>query len=340
MNNDFALEINEKYTRVSEIKYDTKNKKIELISLASEPTTPLFFSSENEKIVEKQGEVISKLYGTLKNKSRTAHVIIPDGYTFSQIIEMPKLKEKELLSAIHYQADEFIPMPIEETSMDLEILREDPKTHKVLLLIVASPRKIVSQVEKSVEMAGLIPDTLENELSACGRLFSEAVTFKGNATLILNFGFSNSSIYLVDNQLSLIMVARTLKIGLDLFVRDIMVNLNWEEKKVYEVLKTIGLNKDASYNIESIVMPLLKELFQELEKMVAMARDKYNLRVEEIQIFNFDNYIAQLPQKIQAYFSLPTQSVNLAQNLVANPLAQSNSKDISSYVSVIAANLR
>lgn len=337
-NNDFALEINERYTRICQLKQN--GKKLELVVLGSEPTTPLYFTSDNEKLLEKQAEVISKLYTSLKLKDRSVHVIIPDGFTYSQIVEMPKLKEKELLSAIHYQADEFIPMPIEETSLDLEILREDPKTKKVLILIVASPRKIVNQVEKTLEMAGLIPDSLENELSGTGRLFTEYLKFKGSATLVLNFGFNNSSVYLIDGQTSLVTLARTIKIGLDLFVRDIMINLNWEEKKAYEVLKTIGLNKDASYNIETIVTPLLRELLQEIEKVIILGRDRYNLRAEQIQVFNMDGHIAQFPQKLQAYFSIPTQSMTMSEILVQNPLAQSNAKEMSSYVSVVAANLR
>ena len=85
---------------------------------------------------------------------------------------MPKLKEKELIAAIRYQADEFIPMAIDETNLDLEVLKEDDKTNKMLIFIVASPKKLVEKIQKTVEMADFVPTTLENELSAVARLTS------------------------------------------------------------------------------------------------------------------------------------------------------------------------
>ena len=334
----FSLEINERFTRMCDTK--VSGKKVELVSLGYQDTTPLFFSSDSEKSIEKQAEVITSLYNNLKIKKRGINVIIPDIYTYSQIVEMPKLKEKELLAAIHYQADEFIPMPIEETSIDLEILREDPKSKKVLILIVASPKKIVNQIEKTIEMANLIPETLENELSACGRLISEVLQYKEGVALYVNFGFSHCSIYLVDTASSLIILSRTIKIGMELFVRDIKANLNWEEKKIYELLKTIGLNKNGSYDIESIVAPLVKELLQEIEKMMILARDKYGLKVDRLYMLNFDQQIAMLDQKIQAYFSLAVTPLLLKDNLVNNTIAQSFAKDMSAFVPVIAGTIR
>jgi Tfp pilus assembly PilM family ATPase len=205
---------------------------------------------------------------------------------------------------------------------------------------VASPKKIVNQIEKTIEMANLIPDTLENELSACGRLLSEALQYKEGVALYVNFGFSECSIYLVDTSSSLIILSRTIKIGMELFVRDIKANLNWEEKKIYDLLKTIGLNKNGSYDIESIVTALVKELLQEIEKMIILARDKYAMKVDRLYIFNYDQQIALLGQKIHDYLSLPVVSLVLKDNLVTNSIAKSFANDMSSFIPVIAGTIR
>jgi len=172
----FAIDINEKYTRIVDLTY--KNGKIDLSCMGTENTIPNFFSDDTEKSIENQSEIISKLYANLKIVKKNANIIIPDSQSFSQILEFAKLNEKELLSAVRYQSDQFIPMSIEEVVLDIEIMKEDKQNKKNTILIVASPKKTVDRVEKAIEMAGLNPESLENEMSSFGRLFSEVLYVK------------------------------------------------------------------------------------------------------------------------------------------------------------------
>lgn len=334
----FSLEINEKYTRMCDL--HPSGNKIELTSMGSYETAVNLFDTENQLVVDKQVEIVKRLYGNLRIKKKNVNVIIPDSRTYSQIVEMPKLKEKELIAAIRYQADEFIPMAIDETYLDLEILREDKKNKKLLVLIVASPKKVVDQVYTIVEKAGLVPESLENEMSAAGRLFSEVLKINSPVYLVINLGFSTTSIYLVDGNTKLIVFARTIKIGLDLFVKDLKINLNWEENKIIDTLKRIGLAKSGNLNFGAIILPLLKELVSEVEKFIILARQNMSLEVKNIYLFNFDSNIAYLPQYLEAYFHIPTTTAPLMDNVVQNPISKSFSNEISAYVSVISGNFR
>ncbi len=334
----FALEINEKYTRMCDLR--PNGQKIELLSLGSYETATNFFDTENQLVLDKQVEIIKRLYGNLRIRKKQINVIIPDSRTYSQIVEMPKLKEKELIAAIRYQADEFIPMAIDETYLDLEILREDKKNKKLLVLIVAAPKKVVDQVYSVVEKAGLSPESLENEMSAAGRVFSEVIQPKPSVYIVVNIGYSTTSIYLVDGTTRLIVFARTIKIGLELFVKDLKINLNWEENKIIETLKRIGLAKSGNMNLGSIILPLLKEMVSEIEKFILLARQNLNLEVKNIYLFNFDTNIAYLPQYLEAYFHIPTTTAPLSDSIIQNPISKSFSQELSAYLSVISGNFR
>lgn len=334
----FSLEINEKYTRMADLRLE--KKKIELLSLGSYDSAVNFFDTENQLVLEKQVETIKRLYANLKIRKKNVNVIIPDSRTYSQIVEMPKLKEKELIAAIRYQADEFIPMAIDDTYLDLEILREDKKNKKLLVLIVAAPKKVVDQVYAVVDKAGLVADSLENEMSAAGRLFSEVLAIDSPVYLVINIGFTTTSIYLVDGTTKLIVFARTIKIGLDLFVKDLKINLNWDELKIIDALKRIGLAKTGSLNLGAIILPLLKELVSEIEKFIALARQNLNLEVKNIYLFNYDTFVAYLAQYLQAYFNIPTSTAPIVSAVVPNPIAKSFANELSSYVSVISGNFR
>jgi type IV pilus assembly protein PilM len=339
MNGDtFALDINEKYTRMCKVHIN--KGKLELISLGYDTTAPNFYISQSDTLVQQQTKIITQLHTNLKINTRKVHVILPDSFTYSQVLEMPYLKEKELTSAIKYQADEFIPMPIDEVYLDIEILKEDEKAKKLLILIVASPKKIVDQLYQTLLTAKLVPETLENELSSLGRFVSEIVNFRGTTSLFVNFGYSTTSIYLIDGTTGLILMTRNIKMGIELLLRDLKVNLNWDDQKAIEALKTIGMTAGGSVDLTSIISPFMKELLRELEKMILLAREKFNSTVGRIVTFNYDSYVANFPTSIQSQLSLPTQTMPLKDILTPNPITQSFAPELSSFLSVISGNLR
>ncbi len=55
---------------------------------------------------------------------------------------------------------------------------------------------------------------------------------------------------------------------------------------------------------------------------------------------NFCAQVAMLNSRIESFFSLPVVTLDLKDNLVANPITQSFANEIPSFISVIAGNLR
>ncbi len=338
MKDSISIEINDKFTRMCDA--NINGGKIELMSLGVKETAPLYYSNINDVVVEKQAEVISRLYSNLKLTQKNARIVIPDAYTYSQIAEMPKLKEKELLAAIKYQADEFIPMPINETSLDLEVIMEDEVNKKTILLIVASPKTLVSNIEKTITRAGLVPFSLENELSSVARMYSEILKPQGKGSMVLNIGLNTTSIYVFDGLKNLLRLSRTFNIGLNLFLKDIAINMNWDDVRTAEALRTIGLAENASYNISEIVNPILTELFNEVEKIMILAKDRHSIAVDTIHLCNFEGAIAHLPEAIEKRFSIKTSQSRLDNHLIPNQVSNAFVKDLSSFMSVIAANIQ
>ncbi len=334
-----SLELGEKHIRIADSK--DQGGKIELLSLGYEERPKELFTSDTDVGLEKPAAVIGELFNRLKIKKRYVNVIIPDSYTFSQVIEMPKLNEKELLSAIRYQADQFVPMPIEEITLDIEILKENAQQRKLELLIVAAPKKITTLVEKLVEKIGLIPHSLENELSAVSRYCNRYHKPQTDGSyLVFNLDYDNSSIYLFDNSNQLL-ANRTIKFGLSLFLKDILINLNLEnESKAWETLKQVGLADSGSVNLYRLVEPLMKELNNHLEKFIILSKDKHQLTVGEIRLFNYSSVITQLDGKIQQAFNVPVSPLLRTDMVVENPVTTALRSELNDFVSVIGGNLR
>src|SRR3990167_3086933 len=104
-NDFFCIDLGESFIRISDIK--KAGNLFEAKSLGMIDVDPVFFRAEAEGVTEKQAAVLSKAIAQLKITKKNVNIVIPDSYSYNQFIETPKLNEKELLSAIKYQADQF-----------------------------------------------------------------------------------------------------------------------------------------------------------------------------------------------------------------------------------------
>lgn len=338
--NYFSLDIDEKFTKVIDAK---KTKEyLEILALGKAETTEFFYASNLEKNIENQADQIKKLVESSNVTKKNVNLIIPDSLTYSQIISMPLLNEKELITAIKYQADQFIPMPIEETNIDIEVISEDQKEKRVLLLIVAAPKKIVERIQTTVEMAGLNPESVENELSANSRFinsFSKNIIdlYKINQTqgiVIANFDTNSTSLSYFLPQELIVKEVHHLSIGYQLFLKETQVNTDTDIKKSEEMLKTYDKKNQSPFPLEKIVQPLVKEFSNELKIFIS----KYNPATVLFtnKIFLFPSLITSLTEEL----SLPINIFDPSSLFVKSQLIDTYKKELPIFISGIGANLR
>ncbi|MFZ2026453.1 MAG: pilus assembly protein PilM [Microgenomates group bacterium] len=336
-----SFDIGEKFTRVADA--SLKNKKIDIASLAEELSVSNYYVDDTEKTIELQAEVLNKMVHDLKITKKNVHVVIPDSFCFAQVMEFTRLNQKELLSAVRYQADQFIPLPIDEVVLDIEVVKENAITKRNTILVVASPKKLVERIEKTIEIAGFVPDALESQLSAIVRYFSDLSTYseaQPSLYMVVNFDFSTTSIYLLSMPGGVLLELRIVKTGYDLFVKELKFNLELQDNKASELLESVGFEKNGTYDLASFAGPLLRDLINEMQKFVFIAKDKYNLPIKKVITTNFDNRIHSFDKKLSELLSLPVESLLMRDVLVNNPISQSFSTKMSSFVGVISANIR
>ena len=276
--NFFSLDIDEKFTKLAEAK--KSGDVLEVTALGKTETSEFFYTGNLEKNIEAEVTQIKKLLETLNITKRNVNLIIPDALTYSQIVSMPLLNEKELISAIKYQADQFIPMPIEETNIDIEVIDEDQQEKKVLLLIVAAPKKIIEKIQTTVELAGLNPESVENELSSNSRflanfnknILNQYKVNQNQGIVIANFDTNSTSLAYFSPEQLLIRESHHLSIGYQLFLKETQVNIDTDIKKAEEILRIYDKKNSSSYPVDAIVQPLVKEFASELKIFIS----KYN----------------------------------------------------------------
>ena len=91
-------------------------------------------------------------------RGRATQVSVSNQKVIVRNIDMPEMTEAELVGAIEYQAQDYIPIPVEEAVLDFQILgrRTDPEGQpRQEVLLVAAQRAMVETLLASLKLAGL-----------------------------------------------------------------------------------------------------------------------------------------------------------------------------------------
>ncbi len=338
----FSLDIGESFIKLADVK--KINDQLEVYSLGFTPTNPGFYQTEIEKAIQNQADEINKLIISNKITKKNVAIVIPDSYTFSQIVTMPQLNEKELISAIKYQADQFIPMPVEETNIDIEILEENNDEKKITVLMVAASKKIIEKIQTLAELAGLVPESIENELSSVGRFFSEfknLINLKPqDKILIINLAGNSTSFYFYDAEHSIIRETHNFSFGYGLFIREIQINTNFDAKKAAEILKTYDPKQQSSYEITPIITPGLKEFLGEIKRFTSLIVQKYNSSINRIYFSGEASQFPGIIYLVEKMLALESKELNPYPLCKSNPITLSHKNILSMFISSIGANLR
>lgn len=325
-NSELAIHLSNNLIQITESLFDGKTFHIKKLVL-SEEGLPIF-SNQSEKILEDEAKLIEDLINKAKINAKNIRVVIPDNVTFFQIIDLPLLSEKELLSAVKYQAEQLIPLPIDEVAIDISSIEEDKKEKKTKILMVAAPLNLINFLTKLIEETGLIPEVIENEISSFSRFITELYPLKNSPPLVFfNFGYDASSLYFYDSQKNLVTEVNTFNIGYHLFDKELRINFNFDNKKTNQILKEIGIEDNNQIKTYQILSPVVNEISKNISLFVELIKDKYKLpSIDQVffinqsfLIKNLENQIAKQTKYHCSPFIVPTQpSINNSSSFVYN----------------------
>jgi type IV pilus assembly protein PilM len=132
---------------------------------------------------------------------RTKAVIfsIPDFSTFCTSFELPPMNAKELNDAVYYNAPQYIPLPVTETTLDWRLIEGIPgdKKSSLKIFLVAIPNQVIQDYQNVAQLAGL--DLYAVEAEALG-LVRSLVRENKNCICIIDIGVQSTTINIIDKK--------------------------------------------------------------------------------------------------------------------------------------------
>lgn len=230
---------------------------------------------ENGEII--QPEIIAKtMLDMFKNglvgdiTTRRVAMALPAYRTFTRAISLTSLKPKELADAVQLEAEQYIPMPLDELYLDYSIIRADKDTTEVFA--VAVPRKIVDSYLNLARILGLEAVLVETTLGGCSRLFAQDKQSAG-ASVIIDFGSQSSDISIFDKT---ILVTGTVQGGGAVFTSSIKNKLGVTQAEANIIKNKYGLSLSKKQKeINEALTPTLDQIVKEVRRMVRYYDERY-----------------------------------------------------------------
>ena len=141
----FGLDISDLSLKIAQLEKGPKNLRLRSFG-RREIEKGIIESGE----IKKKEKLVKEIQQTLKQvrgkKIHTKYVIaaLPESKAFVQVIQLPRMKKEELMSAIRLQAETYIPYPIDTVYIDFAVIRPFHNHVDHLDVLVASlPREVV-----------------------------------------------------------------------------------------------------------------------------------------------------------------------------------------------------
>lgn len=134
-----------------------------------------------------------------KIKTKAVIFSIPDFSTFCTSFELPPMPASELSDAVYYNASQYIPLSITETTLDWKLIGGTPgdKQSGLKIFLVAIPNQIVEDYQKVAQMAGLELYAVEAEALGLAR---SLVRENMNCVCMVDIGVQSTTINIVDRK--------------------------------------------------------------------------------------------------------------------------------------------
>lgn len=277
---NLGIDIGSHTIKVIELAKD--DSKVQMIAAGSTATPPKALTSNIPADLQSVGATISKLLHDIGAHSRNASVALPESQVFTRVIEIPQLTDRELASAIKWEAEQYVPLPLDQVNMDYSVLRTNKETGKnnMEVLLVASPKSLIEKYITILESAGLNPIGAETEIIAASRaLVRTAQSVK--TAMIVSLGAQTSDFAILNN--GIIAFTRSISAGGEAISRALVQNLEFSKIQAEEYKRTYGVERDKlEGKILAAVKPIVDTIIGEIKRAINSYTEKYKERVDVI----------------------------------------------------------
>lgn len=305
MNDFFGIDIG-----VGSIKVVAMNKVGEQLTLTAIGETPNkgsdWLKDTGKKSMEAVAASIKMLLSDLKLRVRTAATSLPEDEVVSRLVRLPPLKDEEIKEALRFEAETFVPYPLEKVSMDYEIVEKD-EAGRLMVFAIAAKNEIISRYVTLFKMLGLNLVALESPAVAMRRALAVSVAVTGSV-MVVDMGEKYSDIVILHN--GSIFFTRAMSVGGESLTRAISVNLGLDMASAEEYKKAYGMKEmELEGKIKTALLPVFSAMAEEIRRAMIAYREEWNRPIELLVMSGGGAHVPGLAEELTKVLGVEVQVI-------------------------------
>jgi len=273
-------------------------------------------SKDSDAAIENTAVVMKDLVRRSGVTTNRVIASLPNSAVFTSVIEIPKIPENELKSAVEFQAKKYVPLPLDEVALSWSLINDNRKRvtkntnlgtmssdnpNKFKILLTAVPTQVIDSYIRVFQKANLDPEALEIEALS---LIRSLVDEHNNNVLLIDIGGRNTSLNIVEN--GYLRLSKNLNVGGETVTSSISQSLNVNFARAEQFKKDFGLTTQ-SPQIPQIMRPILDIIKNESMNLISIFESRGD-RIDKILLSGAGS---KLPS-VAEYFGEVGKPVELA----------------------------
>ena len=316
----FALDIGTNSIRMIQLSGNAE-KGWTLDKFAYVPVDQKITKDDSETGKRKLGEIILGAREQAGIKTKNIAIGLPARKTYTAIIEVPNAPQRELTQTVKYEADQYVPMSVDEAKIDFAVLGISPNdAKKAEILLSSTDNAYAEAVMESVEQLGLNVIAQEPEPIAMVRALAPVGV--QDARMIIDLGETSTDLVVMYQGSP--RLVRSIPGGLLGFVRTVENSLKVRDDQARQFILKFGLAQD---KLEGKVFEALKSTLEgfamEMTKSVRFFQNRYvGAQVGGIVLSGFSGIIPFMAEYIEMQTGVATTQGNPWQYVKVTPAQQ------------------
>jgi len=308
--------------RIKIIQLQKTGQSFRLLAFGNAISTSKGLLSDTESDLTSLATIIKKLYQEANITTKNVVVSLPQDQVFTQVITLPSLSEDDLISALKWEAEQFIPIPLSEATISHQVIgkiKENAK-EKIEVLLAAAPNRLVDKMIMVLKSAGLNPLSVEIEITALSR---SLISVSNEPIMIVDFGAKATDIAVVENKQ--IIFVRSLPTAGEALTRAVASVLGLDPRQAEAYKQAYGADAQKLEGKMVLAMkPVIDAVIKEIEKIVQFHQIEKKKTISRVILSGGTASLTDMASLLVEKLSLEIQ--------IANPFSQIAKSDLLSKI--------
>jgi type IV pilus assembly protein PilM len=245
---------------------------------------------------------------------KTGAMAIPSSSSLIFTLTLPNnINEEDLPSVIPIEARKYIPVPMNEVTLDWTIIPnevesykdganpsapKDTKDIKLEVLVIAIHNEIIERYREILTKTKIHSDSFEMEVFGSIRSsFGHELT----PVLLIDFGASKTKISIIEG--GVVHVFHVVNRGSSDITRNISQSMGVVFSEAEKLKYSVGLDKQKNTQVADIVLSSIDYIFSDIKNVVFTFEKRYNKNVSKVVLTGGGSLLTGLLEKAQESFN-------------------------------------